>query len=553
MKRLLTLLMTVVMLMSIMAVAGAETEFDPRSVCEGVTITIAVPERPRISDWKGNEMTKYIEDALGVNLEFEVYPAADYVSKINAMVMVGDELPDLIFGINDTYINWVSEGALLELSEFYADPNLSANIRKASEGAGFDIGTYMKNGDGYIFALPRLEQGLGMQSWQRFWIYKPWLDQLEVEVPTTIDEFYDICKAVYENDMNGNGDTTDEYVIIGNGFNTNGGWSEWFEPLMSAFVYAWDPNFITVNNGILGFAYTTDEWKEGLHYIKKFFDEGLIGTEILTNTMDDTRAILYRELPTALSFTGWIYEGADPEIKVLYTYVPGLKNSQGENGHTQYMPLLPSAAAVISADCEHPEVAFLVCDLMCGEYLSLITRYGREGEHWAYWDQVLSEDVLNPDGWAPQGGDAYEIEWISAYADHTFWSSQATTTASWLQLGPYVRNAQLQCVRARAVAASTRVEELAVMATNIDFESKFAGIANAPAEVMDYYPLTDVENAETAEILITANNYVSEMTAAFLTGRKDIDADWDDYLAELEVIGIEQLLEVYQEAYSRVH
>jgi putative aldouronate transport system substrate-binding protein len=406
--------------MSLVGFASAEA-FDPKSVCDGVTLTVAVAENTRISDWNENEMTRYIEDKLGVNLEFEVYPKADFFSKVNAMVMAGDELPDLIIfpsSDNTSYLNWAKQGALKELSDYYADPNLSANITAANEGAGYDIATYMKNGDNQIYALPRLEQGIGMQSTQRFWIYQPWLDEMGVGVPATIDEYYDVCKYVSEHDMNGNGDTTDEYALMGYGFDdADTNWGDWFEPLMRAVVDAWDPNFAVVNDGQVSFAYTTDAWKEGLKYIKKFFDEGLIGTELFTNTIDDCKANLYAEGPLCLSFTGWQWEGDDLKIKNNYTYVDGLKGPDGQEGYSDYMPILPSAGAVISADSKNPEAAFLVCDLMGCEYLSLITRYGEEGVNWAYWDTVLSGNVLNPEEYAAQGGDDYPIDWVSAYAD----------------------------------------------------------------------------------------------------------------------------------------
>lgn len=531
----------------------AEEVFDAKAVCEGVTLTVAVPEKTRIADWDENDQTKLIEETLGVNLEFEVYPSADFTSKINAMVMAGDELPDIIMQVDETYNNWAAEGALLELSEYYEDPNLAANIMHASEGAGYDIGSYMKNGEGEIYALPRLEQGYGMQAWQRLWIYKPWLDQLGKDIPKTIDEFYEICKLVKENDMNGNGDTTDEVVIAGDGFNkaSDYGWSDWFEPLMSAFVYAYDPNFFVVKDGQVSLAYTSEEWKEGLTYIKKFFDEGLIGSEIFTNTSEDTKATMYTELPTALSFTGWAYEGPDNSICIDYTYVTGLTNADGENGASMYMPILPSAGAVISADCENPEAAFLVCDFLCSEYVSLMTRYGKEGENWVYWDQLVDEGEFNPDDFVAQGGG--EIEWLSSYKDTTFWSSQETTTSSWLQTGPFIRNAALQSVRARQISAETEEEKLKIACTSLDFESKDAGVSNAEAEVFDYAPLTNEEMEAVADVKITAMNYVSEMTAAFLTGSRDIEAEWDAYLAELEKIGVYDMLEIYQEAYSRVH
>ncbi len=36
-----------------------------------------------------------------------------------------------------------------------------------------------------------------------------------------------------------------------------------------------------------------------------------------------------------------------------------------------------------------------------------------------------------------------------------------------------------------------------------------------------------------------------------MTGAKDIDAEWDNYLAALENAGLPKLLEVYQTAYDR--
>ena len=44
--------------------------------------------------------------------------------------------------------------------------------------------------------------------------------------------------------------------------------------------------------------------------------------------------------------------------------------------------------------------------------------------------------------------------------------------------------------------------------------------------------------------------YVSEMTARFTIGDVDIQDGWDDYLAELENIGLSRYLALVQEAYD---
>ena len=60
------------------------------------------------------------------------------------------------------------------------------------------------------------------------------------------------------------------------------------------------------------------------------------------------------------------------------------------------------------------------------------------------------------------------------------------------------------------------------------------------------------ESAEASEIEATLKTYVMEEVAAFLTGRKDIDADWDDYIKNMENIGLNRILELSQTAYDRL-
>ena len=49
-------------------------------------------------------------------------------------------------------------------------------------------------------------------------INKTWLDNLGLEVPTTLGELKDVLIAFRDNDANGNGDTTDEIPLDFNGW-----------------------------------------------------------------------------------------------------------------------------------------------------------------------------------------------------------------------------------------------------------------------------------------------------------------------------------------------
>ena len=78
--------------------------------------------------------------------------------------------------------------------------------------------------------------------------------------------------------------------------------------------------------------------------------------------------------------------------------------------------------------------------------------------------------------------------------------------------------------------------------------------------MQDYYPDIDmcvmplIYNEEQAATLANTEtvvqSYVDEMAAAFITGTSDPEADWDAYLNELSVKGVDQLLEIYQAAYD---
>lgn len=56
--------------------------------------------------------------------------------------------------------------------------------------------------------------------------------------------------------------------------------------------------------------------------------------------------------------------------------------------------------------------------------------------------------------------------------------------------------------------------------------------------------------AEVVEIGTALDNSAAEMTARFIIGDADIEADWDDCLAEFERIGLDRYIELMQDAFD---
>lgn len=534
------------------ASSSTEEEFDARAITEGVTLTIAVASDTRVADYDDNDVTHNIEETWGVNLEFIVIPSEDFKQKINLMINSGEKLPDIILSASGYDSSWVTAGAILDLSKYYDDPNYSPNITKAAEENDTDIRNYLTTADGKIYGLPRWEANGETQTYKKMWIYKPWLDALGLEVPDTLEEYYEACKLVVENDMNGNG-KRDEIATWGVGL--SGAYNGWFGTLMSGFVYAHDGSYRVVEDGKVSFAYTTDEWKEGLKYIKKFFDEGLIPTEIFTQNTEAYEAQMFAEVPTVFSFCQYHTRGTDAVRESEYTYVVGLKDENGENGYSYWTASKPANGGVITTDCENPDAAFIVCDYIASEYISICNRYGTQGVHWDYWENVKDEEWAKNYGTA-SGEEPYIVGTLNICRDpeaENIWSASTPHTTGWRNNGFFLRTPKLMNSFAGLMVPTTEEQELSIFNSKKFTEATQAYFANRKEEIYDHGPTTSEEDAAIADAKSALNSYVQEMIAAFVTGGQDIDAYWDTYLAELDKIGIDEVLEVYQTAYDRVH
>lgn len=529
------------------ALTASAEAFDPKSITDGVSLTIAVKENIRVEDYNTNDMKKQIEDALGVSLEFMVLPSADYETKLNLMIAGGDVLPDIIFSpASDKVDSWVQEGVLLPLNEYYDDANMSANIRTASESEGVDIATYMTSPDGNIYKLPAFSPSPNGTSWKKMWVYKPWLDQLGKEVPQTLDEYYEVLKLIASTDLNGNG-KADEIGLTGTGIYTYTG--PWFEFLMSSFIYAYDDEFRVLENGEISFAYDTDLWKEGLTFIKKLFDEKLIPIETLTQSEEQYKAMLNSESTTVFSYTYFNPDMLNADLmdrKLEYTYINALTGPHGLKESMNY-PSLPGVGAVITVDCKDPAAAFLVCDYMCSEAFGISQRFGTQGVDWDYMDDAK----VNKSDYAATNPSMEPI--MLAYDDSAFWSSGIIQNRSFMLTGPYVKPLRTVGGGALNIASTDLATAQKTQYQQLYAASSAAGVALGREETVTYLPLTMDEINSISEAKATLKTYLTEAIASFLVGTKDIENDWDAYINELNVIGYKTILETYQNAYDRTY
>lgn len=133
------------------------------------------------------------------NIEFEYIPvnSSEYTNKIGVTLASGD-IPDLVLfpNLDQKYFSAVESGQFIAIENYLQDsqefPNFSkipAELKK--------ILTY----NGHIYGVPRL-RGVPLHT---VVLRKDWLDKLGMQVPKTLDEYYEVLKAFKEKDPDGNG------------------------------------------------------------------------------------------------------------------------------------------------------------------------------------------------------------------------------------------------------------------------------------------------------------------------------------------------------------
>ncbi len=533
MKKLVSLLLAALMLLSLAPMAVAE---------ESNVITIAVADKTNVEDFNTNGQTLLIEEMTGADLQFEVYPSTDYNTKINMMIQTGGaELPDIILvNPNDAEIlSWIESGMLLPLDEFYANPELAVHMNDAIARTGVDIPSMMTMYDGHIYGIPTLNQSYNSEYNQKTWINTKWLEQLDATYPTTPEELYDLLVKVKNTDLNGNG-KADEIGMVGNMEGYNG----WFRYIMNAFVYDGDNDHYTVTDGKIGVSYNTPEYKEGLKFIAKLFEEGLLPKEILTQDDNQFLTMLNSEECTALMF---FYSSASRVNAALawrdeFEGYPPLTNKTTGKPLSRYAPSVPNNGSFfITKNCKNPELAFKVGDAIISKDVCIITRWGEEGKDWDY-----VENVEGADKWVAWV-DGFDLL-ITVYDDAKFWSSGEIQNRSWIQAGPYIREYGIANGRAKDPATVSLFDTHVSAADNL-----YQIEAYRPDEVIPKLLFSSEEMEVIADVRTTLNDFVKEWTANFLSGNLDIDANWDAYVGELEAIGLQDVLDVTQTVYDRMY
>ncbi len=496
-------------------------------------------------DIENNWAAKWLQEQTGLTFNWTLYPTDAFKERVAVDFSAGNK-KDLVVSSNMSATKFTKteeykfaqQGLILPLDDYIANCsyNLAALIQKWPS-----IVTVSTAPDGHIYSIQSpSREGFGTYhgtASYKLWLNQEWMDRLGLQTPTTTEQFADVLRAFRDQDANGNGDPSDEIPLS---TCIAGAYVEIDGFLMNAFLYN-DPRaasnapYIAVDDD--GKVYSTvlrDEYRQGIEYLAGLCSEGLLYPDAFTQD---------RATQAALNCSGDATRiGALPAQHLGYL-VTSFKESDryqqyvalmpltGPNGYVGTTNVHPSNSSnpngFIPYTAENPEVAFRLLDFVSSDEAVLALLYGKKG---VTWDDA-DAGALTP------SGEPANFKTLTALDTNTLY-----TMTGWPQIASHPFYAG---VSQDPKAENGEGQEYILWHATYEMEKYKTDYHHVYPTL--YYSQEDSEAV--ALYQATINPYIVEMKAAFITGNRPM-SEWNDFLSELDVMGMQDYLNLLQKNYD---
>ena len=456
-------------------------------------------------------------DITGITMQNVANPSiADPTESMNTMLATGD-LPDIIFGQKFLLQALVQQGAFIPMKDLIDEyaPNIKAYLNNITEARYVST-----SGDGEIYFIAGTissskAAATELITTQCYFTRKDWLDKLEMDFPKTFDDFEAMLYAFRNDDPNGNGVKDEIPFFYRDGsplglyqlFGVKGNWA--------VFTLDWDKNEMI-------HARVTEEYKNALRTMSRWYADGLIDPEILTRGSNARQELLgnniggctfdWHESTSNMNYNEELL-AAVPDLQFLPFVTPA--NVYGKVV-TEYSdsPVTESDCWGISKDCKDPVAIVKYLDFWFSDAGCMLSQWGIEG---------MSYNIVNGEPQFSEEAYAYGAG-IPNY--------MRTLGVTGAVMGRFYID----------ISAKTDIAREAFM-----MYQKDANLV-PPSPV---FPFNEEEDLIIGRYAGGIDTLWTEYEQQVLYGEKDVDASWAGYLAEMEALGLYQMLDAYNSAYQR--
>ena len=512
---------------------GASTSGD--AAADGVTITIGLPRSALVTDYDNNAFTNWLEEQTGCNIQFQYFQAStsDAKTQLSTMMVSGEKLPDILYNFqlsDDLIKEYGDDGYFLDLRDYYADKEGASKVfwerlqEIPEEEQVTNVRRMTDVENGAMYSLPCIQTSdIDTMDYQ-MWINQTWLDELNLQAPTDPDELYEVLKAFKQRDP--------DCVPLAGIENSMGG--DVINWIVNMFTYCDDTRRWNVDEtGKLYMPYTTDDYRQALIYMHKLVQEGLMTPLCWTIKIQEMQALTSPadNDPMVGIFAGHLTLHVTPGSEVLYNYKP-----LDLFGNAVINENINRRSTFITTDCENPDAAFALAMALYSKEAGWRLRYGEQGVNWDYAD-AGTESYL---------GKPAEIKILDdpfAKLNSCLWGDMA---ASLLTDAEGESAEKVEGTDAWADYKNTIVAEQVA-------NYHAAAEANNPKTLCPPLIQTTQEKDEILQIKSDVLTIINKCRAQFANGELDPndDAAWNDYLAQLDTLGLAQYQAQSQAIYDR--
>lgn len=494
-------------------VENLNTDSDMPIVDEEIELDIFVASVPDSSDWNDVFIWNEYEEMTNIKTNWEQIPSNSIDEKRN-LTLASNSLPDVFYasGIPPLDIfKYGEQGTLLELNDLIEDhaPNIRALFEKYPT-----VEKALTFPDGNIYSLPGFysPEFPSLLIGNRPWINEKWLEEFDIDNPETTEEFYEYLKLIDEKDPAGDGKTI---PYGGSDIDHLVGWLRGSFGVSTTGVGYIDQD---PEEDKVRFYPVADGYKEMLQYINKLYEEELIEQNIFSIEQDQylANAAEGRYGSTVFWTPADLFGPAGPD------YVGGL-TLEGPHGDKKFAfssyPAYNIGKFVMTNANEHPEATMRWVDYFYGDEGSLMMFMGIEGETYE-----ITED-----------GDYEFMDHIKNSDEGLTLDQEVAKYLTWVVGTPSVLKEEYFQGSERhpsAIAAAEAIEPDLV------------------EEMWPAFLYTSEESKRLSSLEGDIHKYADEAQDLFISGRMSFDK-WDEYVEKIENMGLEEYLEIKNEAYDR--
>lgn len=463
-----------------------------------------------------------LAEEANVEVEWTVMNMGDWATQKSVILASGD-LPDMLIACSLTDAD-VSSGSFIDLMPYM---ETAPNIQEFLE-TNADAMNMAATADGAIYALPG-QPALRPYSGDTLYVNQVWLDALDMEAPTTTEEFYDMLVRFRDEDPNGNGQQNEigftGYAGGGNNASvlTTAGELAWIFPAFGVVMNE-DTSLCMVKDGVPEFQPVTDNYRAAVEYISQLWEENLMDHEFFTLDFNACAA-KYRSDPLIVGVgSGWTISNNCGENAQYYTLIEPLEGPNGDKywNSSDYVYKLNDNRAAISASCENVEAAMRFLNACYDEYNGLQMAYGSEGV------------VVDLD----EEGNPTFLETPEGYSDEE-WSMMNSMGIG----APTWASPEFETSITSVTGQNSNFDKL-------EFDEFYSQWFLEESRMP--YITYDSETLDELSILQTdINQYVHQALATFIT-EGVTDDSWNSYVNQINAMGLDRLMEIYTEGYNSV-